>query len=163
ASPVETPPRGSCRRARPPRAAPRPPRRIRRARRARAATGRWRAPPSAATGTRRVAPALWPRAPLPWTLAAGTRRRWMPAAHAPGHDHGSSHGGTRIIRLGYFEHPSYVPLLRRAYALWRQLEAASGRRLLHITGIAEIGPRDSTLVRGTLAAAQLHALPHEVL
>ena len=29
--------------------------------------------------------------------------------HSPGHDRGSSHGSTRIIRLGYFEHPSYVP------------------------------------------------------
>src|ERR1044071_274782 len=59
---------------------------------------------------------------------------------APGHDRGSSHGESRIIRLGYFEHPSYVPLLRRTYALWRELEAASASRLLHITGIAEIGP-----------------------
>jgi sarcosine oxidase len=83
--------------------------------------------------------------------------------YVPGHDHGSSHGGTRIIRLGYFEHPSYVPLLRRAYVLWRELEAASGRKLLHVTGIAEIGPPDSALVRGTLAAAKLHALRHEVL
>ena len=49
---------------------------------------------------------------------------------------------TRIIRLGYFEHPSYVPLLRRAYALWRELEAARRRPLLHVTGIAEIGPPD---------------------
>ena len=40
----------------------------------------------------------------------------------PGHPHGSSHGLTRIIRLAYFEHPSYVPLLRRAFALWRELE-----------------------------------------
>jgi sarcosine oxidase len=60
--------------------------------------------------------------------------------YAPGHDRGSSHGLTRIIRLGYFEHPSYVPLLRHAYKLWHQLEQAIGRRLLHVTGIAEIGP-----------------------
>jgi sarcosine oxidase len=33
--------------------------------------------------------------------------------HAPGHDRGSSHGRTRII-LGYYEHTSYVPLLRLA-------------------------------------------------
>jgi sarcosine oxidase len=83
--------------------------------------------------------------------------------YAPGHDRGSSHGLTRLIRLGYFEHPSYVPLLRRSYALWRELEAASGRRLLHITGIAEIGSPASALVRGTLASDELHALPHEVL
>jgi sarcosine oxidase len=83
--------------------------------------------------------------------------------YAPGHDRGSSHGRTRIIRLGYFEHPDYVPLLRRAYALWRELEAASGRRLLHITGIAEIGPPAGVLVPGTLTAARLHDLRHEVL
>src|SRR2546430_16655375 len=64
----------------------------------------------------------------------------------PGHDRGSSHGATRIIRLSYFEHPSYVPLLRRAYTLWRELAAASGRKLLHITGVAEIGPPEGTLV-----------------
>lgn len=81
----------------------------------------------------------------------------------PGHDRGSSHGATRIIRLGYYEHPSYVPLLRRAYHLWRELEAAAGRPLLHVTSIAEIGRPDGELVQGTLAAARLHALPHEVL
>ncbi len=32
----------------------------------------------------------------------------------PGHERGSSHGRTRIIRQGYFEHPSYVPLVQRA-------------------------------------------------
>jgi sarcosine oxidase len=83
--------------------------------------------------------------------------------YAPGHDRGSSHGHTRIIRLGYFEHPSYVPLLRRAYALWRELEGASGRQLLHRTGIAEIGPPTGMLVQGTLAAARLHGLRHDVL
>ena len=81
----------------------------------------------------------------------------------PGHDRGSSHGATRIIRLSYFEHPSYVRLLREAYPLWRALEAQAGRKLLHITGIVEIGKPDSALVRGTLAAAREHALPHEVL
>src|SRR6267142_2962529 len=70
--------------------------------------------------------------------------------YTPGHDRGSSPGSTRIIRLGYFEHPSYVPLLRRAYTLWRELEIASGEPLLHTTGIAEIGPPDGTLVQGTL-------------
>ncbi|TMJ87864.1 MAG: N-methyl-L-tryptophan oxidase [Alphaproteobacteria bacterium] len=81
----------------------------------------------------------------------------------PGHDRGSSHGRTRIIRLGYFEHPSYVPLLRHAYGLWRELERAAGRELLHVTGIAEIGPPDGALVKGTLSSARLHDLPHEVI
>jgi sarcosine oxidase len=81
----------------------------------------------------------------------------------PGHDRGSSHGATRIIRLGYFEHPSYVPLLRAAYPLWRDLAAKSGLPLINITGIVEIGRPDSELVEGTLRASRLHGLTHEVL
>ena len=81
----------------------------------------------------------------------------------PGHDKGSSHGETRVIRLGYMEHPSYVPLLTRTYELWRELEAASGRKLLHVTGIAEIGPPEGIVVAGTLLASRTHGLQHEVL
>ena len=43
------------------------------------------------------------------------------------HDQGSSHGYTRIIRMAYYEHPSYVMLLRRAYELWREIEEQVGR------------------------------------
>src|SRR5262245_36386100 len=56
------------------------------------------------------------------------------------HEQGSSHGVTRIIRLAYYEHPAYVPLLRRAYALWRELEEVAGERLLHVTGSIDAGP-----------------------
>jgi sarcosine oxidase len=82
---------------------------------------------------------------------------------APGHDRGSSHGDTRIIRLAYFEHPSYVPLVRSAYERWRALEVEAARPLLHVTGIAEIGPPGGTLVAGTLDAARQHDIAHEVL
>jgi sarcosine oxidase len=81
----------------------------------------------------------------------------------PGHEDGSSHGLTRMIRLSYFEHPSYVPLLRAGYAGWRDLERMAGRRLMHRTGILEIGPPEGALVASTLAASRLHDLPHEVL
>ncbi len=80
-----------------------------------------------------------------------------------GHTRGSSHGLTRVIRLAYFEHPSYVPLLRRAYELWRDLEKKAGRKLLHVTGIVEIGPPDGVVVGGTLSASRLHKLEHEEL
>jgi sarcosine oxidase len=82
---------------------------------------------------------------------------------SPGHAFGSSHGKTRIIRLAYFEHPSYVPLGRAAFALWRELEALTGEPLLTVTGMVEIGRPDSTLVAGTLSASRRHGLPHEVL
>jgi sarcosine oxidase len=81
----------------------------------------------------------------------------------PPHDRGSSHGLTRIIRLAYFEHPSYVPLLRRAFALWRELERESGERLLHVTGGIDAGPRGSRVFEGSLESCRLHGLPHEVL
>src|SRR5438105_4443109 len=58
----------------------------------------------------------------------------------PGHDRGSSHGQTRIIRMAYHEHPNYVPLLRRAYELWRDLELESQRKLLYQVGILFAGP-----------------------
>jgi sarcosine oxidase len=76
---------------------------------------------------------------------------------------GSSHGVNRIIRLAYFEHPSYVPLLRRAYELWRDLERAAGEQLLFITGGIDAGPRDGRIVRGSLASCREHDLDHEVL
>jgi sarcosine oxidase len=81
----------------------------------------------------------------------------------PLHDLGSSHGLTRIIRLAYHEHPSYVPLLRRSYELWRELEADAGEPLLIITGSLEGGPEDGPMFRGALAAAVEHDLVHEVL
>src|SRR3954463_11098153 len=49
---------------------------------------------------------------------------------ARGHTRGSSHGESRIIREIYFEHPLYVPIVRRAYELWHELEREVGERLL---------------------------------
>ena len=79
------------------------------------------------------------------------------------HGLGSSHGYSRAIRLAYFEHPHYVPLLRRAWEQWGQLETESGQTLLHRTGCLYLGAPDSDLVRGSLAAARAHGLPHESL
>ena len=79
------------------------------------------------------------------------------------HERGSSHGATRIIRLAYHEHPSYVPLLRRAYELWHELEARAGERLLITTGSLEGGPQDGPIFQGAVEAARLHDLDHTVL
>ncbi len=79
------------------------------------------------------------------------------------HDRGSSHGVTRIIRLAYYEHPSYVPLLRRAYELWHELERLAGVPLLYTTGSIDAGPPGSAVVEGSRRSCELHDLPHEVL
>jgi sarcosine oxidase len=84
-------------------------------------------------------------------------------AFEPGHRLGSSHGESRVIRLAYFEHPSYVPLLRRAYTLWSELERESGLDLLTLTGGLMLGLPDSELVSGARASAELHGLEHELL
>ncbi|CAL5221259.1 g3417 [Coccomyxa viridis] len=82
------------------------------------------------------------------------------------HDRGSSHGSSRIIRLQYHEHPDYVPLLHRAYKLWRDLEADSGKTVLHITGCLEFSDPVRTVSNcfgHALRSAIEHNLEHEVL
>lgn len=81
----------------------------------------------------------------------------------PGHDRGSGHGGSRIIRQSYFEGPAYVPLLQRAYAKWVELQAESGRDLLTLCGGLYVGDPASPVFTGARASAELHGLDHEVL
>jgi sarcosine oxidase len=81
----------------------------------------------------------------------------------PGHDRGSSHGRTRLIRQAYFEHPDYVPLLRRAYELWADLSARSGKTLYHQVGVLQAGRPNGTVVPGVLASARQHGLDVEEL
>ncbi|MEQ8791529.1 MAG: N-methyl-L-tryptophan oxidase [Pirellulaceae bacterium] len=76
-----------------------------------------------------------------------------------GHDRGSSHGQTRIIRQAYFEHPDYVPLLRRAYALWEELESHCGEQLYWEAGLLEVGPADGVVVPGVRESARRYTLP----
>src|SRR5215475_14494518 len=98
-----------------------------------------------------------------WQLARrGARVLCLERFDIP-HAMGSSHGVTRIIRLPYYEDPRYVPLLRRAYELWREIETVSGTRLLVTTGSIDAGPEDGELFQGALASARLHHLQHEVL
>ncbi|MFN7021954.1 MAG: N-methyl-L-tryptophan oxidase [Phycisphaerales bacterium] len=87
-------------------------------------------------------------------------------AHALGHARGSSHGGSRLIRMCYFEHPDYVPLLRRAYELWDAL-AERGERvegtIFRRTGGVYMGPAGCAAVAGSVRAARAHGLEHEEL
>src|SRR6266850_310458 len=81
----------------------------------------------------------------------------------PPHTLGSTHGGTRIIRETSFEHPRYVPLVRRAYECWRRVEAATGKRLLRVTGGVFIGARDGTFVAKSKESADIHKVSYEIL
>lgn len=98
-----------------------------------------------------------------WQLARRGQRVLGIERYDIPHAMGSSHGISRIIRLPYYENPSYVPLLRRAYELWREIEDATGEELLVITGSIDASPPDDPLFQGALASAELHGLEHEVL
>jgi sarcosine oxidase len=81
----------------------------------------------------------------------------------PGHDRGSSHGETRIIRTAYAEGPEYVPLAREAWRLWAELAASTGEDLIRRTGGLMLGPPGSVTVAGPIASARRHRLRYEVL
>jgi sarcosine oxidase len=98
-----------------------------------------------------------------WHLAQRGQRLLGLDTYRPGHTFGSSHGETRIIRMAYFEHSAYVPLVRRAWQLWRQLERDGQVSLLEQTGGLFVGPPSGALVAGSLHSARLHDLPHEML
>ncbi|HWN20362.1 MAG TPA: FAD-dependent oxidoreductase [Gaiellaceae bacterium] len=57
---------------------------------------------------------------------------------AVGHDRGSSHGASRIVRLSYPE-ARWVRLAQESYPLWRGLEAEAGRPLLELHGTLDVG------------------------
>ncbi|MBN9520804.1 N-methyl-L-tryptophan oxidase [bacterium] len=83
----------------------------------------------------------------------------FPLAHA----RGSSHGRTRIIRTAYYEHPDYVPLLRRAWERWYELEQLTGKHLLTECPCLSVGPEGGQVVAGVRAAARAHRLAVENL
>ncbi len=98
-----------------------------------------------------------------WALARrGLRVLGLEQFDIP-HSRGSSHGYTRVTRTAYYEHPHYVPLLQRAHALWSELEADSGEKILHLVGGLYLGPAEGGIVGGSLRSAREHGLPHEVL
>ena len=84
-------------------------------------------------------------------------------AFQPAHRLGSSHGDSRIIRLGYHEDPAYVPLLQRAYRNWWRMERRLETDILTQTGVLQIGRADGRLVTGTLKSCSEYGLAHEVL
>ena len=79
------------------------------------------------------------------------------------HDQGSSHGVNRVIRLAYYEDPSYVPLVRRALDRWHELEAAAGEKLLYTTGSVAASREDHEVFTGSMRSCLEHDLPHEAL
>lgn len=98
-----------------------------------------------------------------YELAARGKRVLALEQHNIPHDLGASHGINRMIRLAYAEDPRYIPMLRRAYRLWRELGKTIGERLLFITGGVDAGAEDSWIVSGSLKACIEHKIEFETL
>lgn len=79
------------------------------------------------------------------------------------HDRGSSHGHTRVIRTAYAEGPAYVPLVRRAFEKWYDLEQFGGKHLLTECPCLNAGPPGSEHVEGVRASVREHHLAAEEL
>ncbi len=82
---------------------------------------------------------------------------------APAHALGSSHGLARVIRQAYHEHPAYVPLLQRAYALWEELQSRTSEPIWQIIGGVTAGLPSAGAVAGALEAARRYDLTLETM
>ena len=98
-----------------------------------------------------------------WQLSKRGRRVVGFDRFHPPHAMGSSTGKTRIIREAYWESPFYVPIVRRAYELWDELEQRSGMHLLTRTGGLVLGDPGGPLVSGAVLSASAHDVPFEEL
>jgi sarcosine oxidase len=89
----------------------------------------------------------------------------------PPHQHGSSHGDTRITRLALGEGSHYVPLARRSHEIWRELESVSGPTLFRKVGCLIYGSASARnaahgvadFLSTTIDVARQHGIAHEVL
>ena len=98
-----------------------------------------------------------------WALARRGARVTVLERFSHVHDRGSHSGFTRIIRESYHEGAGYVPLVRRADALWRELGERVGEALLIRTGMFECGPPGEPGYEATLAACREAEVEHELL
>lgn len=73
-----------------------------------------------------------------WRLAQAGHSVTVLERTTPANAEGSSHGSARIFRYAY-PNALYAGLVKRAKGSWDELEAASGKKLLNITGSVDFG------------------------
>ena len=96
-----------------------------------------------------------------WRLARRGRTLLL-EQHAFLHESGSSHGGSRIFRHAY-EDREHVRLAVAADALWGELEAVTGERLLHRCGGLDMGTAGGGEIDAIEAALRAEERPVERL
>jgi sarcosine oxidase len=96
-------------------------------------------------------------------LATRKRRVLCLDRFRPPHTHGSTHGHSRLINSNAETSSHNLPLIKRSYELWRELERASGADLLHQVGYLFIGSPGSKRMERSLDSYGSEAVLHEVL
>jgi sarcosine oxidase len=89
----------------------------------------------------------------------------------PPHDHGSSHGETRITRQAIGEGREFVPLVLRSNEIWDELESDTGRDLITRNGgLILASPSiegkhhgSNSFLLETIDAARAFGIPHQQL
>ena len=88
-----------------------------------------------------------------WQLARRGHSVILVEQFGPGHQHGSSHGATRIFRVAYRD-PTYVRLASESLRAWAELQQESGQVLLEQSGQIDHGdPEAIEQVANNLEAA----------
>jgi sarcosine oxidase len=77
-----------------------------------------------------------------------------------GHDRGSSHGRSRIIRRAYADW-FYTQCMRDAYPLWKELERASREQIVHEVGLLYFGDRAGENLGSTESGLKEWSVPYE--
>ncbi len=78
------------------------------------------------------------------------------------HQHGSSHGQSRIIRFAY-DHPVYVNLAKHAFPAWKALEQEIGESLWVQTGGLDFGAVDERSMQETIDSLNSQNVPFDLL
>ncbi|SEH74302.1 sarcosine oxidase [Halobacillus karajensis] len=80
-----------------------------------------------------------------------------------GNDRSAAGGESRLFRTAYMEGKEYVPLLREARLLWRQLEEETNNRLLTLNGGLMIGHESDQAIQNVIHCVDTFNLDHEIL
>ena len=81
----------------------------------------------------------------------------------PGHDRGSGHGESRIIRSCHQEGPQYGPLIEAAWPLWRELAAEGGQEILTENGMLFLGRAGDPVFAEDRALGDARSFPYQLL
>lgn len=97
-----------------------------------------------------------------WRLAARGHDVTVFEQFLTGHDRGSSHGASRIVRKAYPDR-FYSEHMLRAYPMWAELERASGEAIINECGLLYYGGEDAPNIVSLIEGLGELRVPHQLL